>query len=169
MMPEPQANPIDTPKGPRPFPWHCPKCRHKEVWPAIVSYRCEMAHEGRLYAVEVPALTVPRCSHCGELIFNDRAEEQIRDSLRSQLRLLTPHDIQAARTSLKLSQKDLADRLGTTEATISRWETGDQLQSRAVDNLLRVFFALPEVRSVLLGANQNPQLGTGILTDRADR
>jgi putative zinc finger/helix-turn-helix YgiT family protein len=168
-MSEPQVKSEDTQTLPRPFPWHCPKCRRKEVRAAVVPYRCEMAHDGCMHAVEVSGLSVPRCDHCGELVFNDPAEEQIRQRLRAQLRLLAPEDIRAARMNLGLSQKDLADRLGAAEATISRWETGAQIQSRAMDNLLRVFFALPEVRSVLLGAKQNPHLGIETLFDRADR
>ncbi|MGH7226318.1 MAG: hypothetical protein ACRELF_24140, partial [Gemmataceae bacterium] len=78
MMSEQQAMTVDSRIGPRPFPWHCPKCRQKEVRPAIISYRCDMAHDGRLYPVTVPELTVPRCGHCGELVFNFVADEQIR-------------------------------------------------------------------------------------------
>jgi len=160
MMPEQQLQTATDSTRQRPFPWHCPKCRKNEVRPAIISYRCDMAHDGQLYSVTVPELTVPRCGHCGELLFNYPAEEQIRNALRGQLRLLTPDEIRAARTALGLSQKELAGRLGVVETTITRWETGDQIQPRAMDNLLRVFFALPEVRSVLLGANQDPHLGT---------
>ncbi len=161
-MPEQQALTADSRIGPRPFPWHCPKCRKKEVRPAVISYRCDMAHDGRLHTVLVPDLTVPRCGHCGEFVFNDAAEARIRRALRMQLRLLTPDEIRAARTALGLSEKDLADRLGVAEAAIARWETESQIQSRAMDNLLRVFFALPEVRSVLLGGNQDPHLGCSI-------
>lgn len=149
MMSEQHALTAEVRTGPRPFPWHCPKCRKKEVRPALVSYRCDMTHDGQLHTVEVPQLSVPRCGNCGELVFNDDAEAQIRRALRTQLRLLTPEEIQTARTGLGLSQAALADRLGVTEATISRWETEAQIQSRALDNLLRVFFAFPEVRSVL--------------------
>jgi hypothetical protein len=39
-----------------------------------------------------------------------------------------------------------------------RWEEGTVLQPRTMDNLLRVFFALPEVRSMLT-AEQDPRLG----------
>lgn len=124
-----------------------------------IAYQCEMAHDGRVYLVEVPNLTVPRCGHCRELVFNYVADDQVRDALRSQLRLLTPEQIRAGRTGLDLSQKELAERLGVAEATISRWETGGQIQSRALDNLLRVYFAVPEVRSVLVGAQQDPHLG----------
>lgn len=161
-MPEQHLQTTNDLAPQRPFPWHCPKCRNKEVRPVVVAYRCDMAHDGRLYAVEVPQLTVPQCGHCGELVFNYPAEEQIRRALRTQLSLLTADDIRAARTSLQLSQKELAERLGVAEATISRWETGAQIQSRAMDNLLRVFFALPQVRSLLIGTNQDPQLGIGL-------
>lgn len=168
-MPEQQLQMANDSTRQRPFPWYCPKCRKKEVRPAIISYRCDMTHDGQLYSVTVPELTVPRCGHCGELVFNYPAEEQIRHALRSQLRLLTADEIRTARSTLKLSEKDLADRLGVPEATVSRWETGDQIQSRATDNLLRVFFALPEVRSVLLGANQDPRLGIGALAEQTAR
>lgn len=86
MMPEQQSRTATDSTCQRPFPWHCPKCRKKEVRPAIVSYRCDMAHAGQLYSVTVPELTVPRCGNCGELIFIYHAEEQIRHAFRSQLR-----------------------------------------------------------------------------------
>jgi hypothetical protein len=36
-----------------------------------------------------------------------------------------------------------------TSATVSRWETGAQIQQRALDLLMRLFFGLAEVRSAL--------------------
>jgi hypothetical protein len=33
------------------------------------------------------------------------------------------------------------------------------VQSRAEDNLLRVYFAVPDVRALLIGANQDPGIG----------
>jgi hypothetical protein len=99
MMPEQQLQMANESTRQRPFPWHCPKCRKKEVRPAIISYCCDMAHDGRLYSVTVPELTVPRCGRCGELVFNYPAEEQIRNALRSQLHLLTHDEIRSARTA----------------------------------------------------------------------
>src|SRR5262249_5932204 len=55
-----------------------------------------------------------------------------------------------------------AERLGVAPETISRWVNGALIQSRAMDNLLRLFFALPEVRDVLRGASQDPQLGAEV-------
>jgi hypothetical protein len=34
-------------------------------------------------------------------------------------------------------------------ATVSRWETGGQVQQRSLDKLLRLYFTLPEVRRAL--------------------
>lgn len=168
-MPEQQRQPKSDLERQRPFPWHCPKCRRKEVRLAIVSYRCDAAHDGRLYSVTVPELNVPRCGHCGELVFNYPADEQVRQALRSQLHLLAPDEIRAARAGLGLTQKELADRLGVDEEIVSRWETGGQIQSRAMDNLLRVYFALPEARSLLLGIHPGSPLGMGVVSGPADR
>jgi transcriptional regulator with XRE-family HTH domain len=59
-----------------------------------------------------------------------------------------------------LSQKDAAERLGIAEETLSRWLNESQIQSRAMDNLLRAFFAFPAVRSALSGKSQDPRLGS---------
>jgi hypothetical protein len=34
-------------------------------------------YQGRDYTVDVPALVVPQCGHCKEVVFNCTAEEQI--------------------------------------------------------------------------------------------
>jgi hypothetical protein len=39
--------------------------------------------------------------------------------------------------------------LRIASATVSRWETGAQIQQRALDLLMRLFFGLSEVRSAL--------------------
>jgi hypothetical protein len=77
------AKPI-TPLG-RPFPWFCPRCRRKEVRPVTIPYRCVRSRQGREYMVDIPALVVPQCGHCKEVVFNYTAEEQIADALQALL------------------------------------------------------------------------------------
>jgi putative zinc finger/helix-turn-helix YgiT family protein len=148
----------------KPFPWRCLKCLKREVYPETVPYTAEVNHDGRLYQVQVPALAIPRCRSCGELVFTNRVDEQITAALRAQLRLLTPAQIRESRKALGLLQQELAERLGVAEATISRWETGVLIQSRAMDNLLRAYFALPELRAALRGLEQDPAFGTAVLS-----
>jgi putative zinc finger/helix-turn-helix YgiT family protein len=134
----------------RPFPWRCPECGKKEVRLAVVAHTSQIKHDGRLYAVEVPKLRAPRCEACGELMFDNAADEQIAQALRKHLGLLSCSEIRKNREQLSLSQRQLAEYLGVAVETISRWETGSLTQSRAMDRYLRVYFGVPEVRAALL-------------------
>jgi putative zinc finger/helix-turn-helix YgiT family protein len=135
----------------RPFPWRCGRCGEEQVELTRVDYDAEVRHDGRLHSFQVPDLEIPVCRACGERVFTEHADEQINDSLRSHLRLLMPAEIRAALRRVGLKQKVAAEHLGVAEATLSRWLTGTQIQSRAMDNLLRVFFEFPEVRTILSG------------------
>ncbi len=147
----------------RPFPWRCPHCLAKEVRPAVMPYAAKVKHDGIEYTIDIPALEIPKCQNCGELLFSNHVDEQIRDALLDRLRLLTPDQIRAGRKVLSLHQSQLAERLGVAAETISRWETGALIQSRSMDNLLRVYFAIPEVRNVLAGEAQDPGLGVMVI------
>ena len=143
----------------RPFPWRCFCCRQREVFLTTIPYSVEVNHDGFVHSVTVDALEVPRCQACGELVFDSGADHQINAALRSQLHLLTPDDLRSGRQRLGITRRELADGLGVNEETIADWEEGLTIQSRAMDNLLRVYFALPEVRAVLIGKEQDPALG----------
>ncbi len=82
-MPDLQVNGSRKPAG-REFPWFCPKCRKKEVRPATISYETQRLHEGRLIAVHIPRLDVPKCANCGELVFNSAADDQILEAAKAQ-------------------------------------------------------------------------------------
>jgi transcriptional regulator with XRE-family HTH domain len=75
------------------------------------------------------------------------------------LNLLAPAEIRAGLERLGMTQKEAAERLGIAEETLSRWVNELQIQTRAMDNLLRLFFGIPEVRSALCGKAQDPRLG----------
>ena len=133
----------------RPFPWKCGRCRQREVYPVEEEYTTEVVHDGRSYSVTVPALRVFRCRNCGEAVLDTEANRQISLAFRRQAGLLTPEEIRQGRKALGLKQEELAGRLGVAESTLSRWETGAQIQQRSLDKLLRLFFTLPEVRWAL--------------------
>ena len=134
----------------RPFPWRCFRCRQREVVRATIAYTAEVNHDGTVHSIVIPALEVPRCQACGELVFDNIADEQINAALRAHLHLMTPDEIQSGRQRLKFTQTALAEQLGVSEQTIVNWEEGLEIQSRAMNNLLRVYFASPEARAVLM-------------------
>lgn len=128
--------------------------------PTKIPYSVEVKHDGTLYTIEIPQLEIPICAACGEKVFTNEVDEQITEALRAHLRLLAPAQIRGAIKALGMSQKQVAERIGVAEASLSRWVNGALIQSRAMDNLMRVYFASPHVRDILLGEEQDPDLGT---------
>jgi len=155
-----QSNKAKRPRSAeRPFPWRCRHCGKRAVALAKTDYAAEVRHDGRLHTFTVPDLELPVCGACGERVFTEKVDAQINDALRAHLNLLTPAQIRDGIKRVGMSQKDIAGRLGMAEATLSRWLSEVQIQSRSMDTLLRVFFAFPEVRVALCGGSQVPQLG----------
>ncbi len=133
----------------RTYPKRCGKCGQKEMRLATVPYATTIEHDGRAYRVEIPALTVPQCVNCQALSIDHEADRQISAAFRREARLLAPEEIRQGREKLGLTQKQFASLLGVGEATVSRWETGAQIQQRAMDRFLRVCFASPAVVELL--------------------
>jgi putative zinc finger/helix-turn-helix YgiT family protein len=133
----------------KPFPWRCPKCLKREVRPgSLAEYTAHVKHDGRVHEVTVHDLAVARCRACGEISFTLETDDQINRALRAQLGLLQPQQIKELR-GRRFKQQELADLLGIAPETISRWENGAVIQSRAMDNLVRLFFSVPEVERAL--------------------
>lgn len=130
-----------------------------------MSYTCDAAHDGRTYQIEIPEIDIPKCQACGTLVITNSVDDRIIQTLRARVGLLTPEQIRNGREALGLKSKELAEKLGVAAETISRWESGGLIQSRAMDNFLRVYFAVPEARAVLRGAEQDRNLGTTITED----
>jgi DNA-binding transcriptional regulator YiaG len=105
---------------------------------ATVPYSIQIDHDGRKYNVHVPALSVPKCSNCGAISIDEDAENQIDAAFRKEADLLTPLEIRQGRIRLGFfHQQDFATCLGIGVSTLSRWETGAQVQQRILDDLLR--------------------------------
>lgn len=119
------------------YPKRCGKCG-KAMQLATIPYATTIEHDGRAYRVEVPCLTVPQCGNCQAISIDDEADRQISAAFRREARLLPPEEIRLGRERLGFTQKQFANLLGVGEATISRWETGAQIQQRALDRFLRV-------------------------------
>jgi putative zinc finger/helix-turn-helix YgiT family protein len=133
----------------RNYPKRCGKCGQKNMHLATVTYSTTIEHDGRAYCVEIAALTVPQCGNCRALSIDEEADQQISAAFRREARLLTPEEIREGREKLELTQKQFANLLGVGEATVSRWETGAQIQQRAMDRFLRVCLASPAAVELL--------------------
>lgn len=143
----------------RPFPWPCSDCFTRTVVPTVIDYTAKVKHDGVIHELHLPAIEVPRCQTCGNLVCTTEVDERVNDALRSRLHLLTPAQIRANIAKLGLNQQELAEWLDVAPETVSRWMTGALIQSSRMNKRLRMFFAFPDARAMLRRLDEDPQLG----------
>ena len=91
---------------------------------------------GEKIALEIPRLI---CSVCGESIIEESfgdPTQHLYAEYRRRHNLLTPDQIRGIREMYNLSQESLATLIGTSPATLARYE-GGSIQDKAYDQLLR--------------------------------
>jgi len=111
----------------------CPQCQ-------IPVQPVEVEKQARFREVDIRYLArLHRCAECGlELADIDEAaamQEQMADTYRQAVGLLSGAEIRRLRQAKGLSQQALADVLEVGIASIKRWETGT-IQSRSMNTLL---------------------------------
>jgi putative zinc finger/helix-turn-helix YgiT family protein len=97
--------------------------------------------------VSVPSALHLRCPKCDEVVlrFSDskRLQEDAIAIYRRKHGLLSADGIRAIRESFNLTQSELAHLLHLGANTISRWESGRNVQTEAMEMLLRLIRDLP--------------------------
>lgn len=97
--------------------------------------------------VRVANIAHLRCPKCGEGMFALQALEALRlgafEIYRKTYGLLSADEIRAVREQHGLTQAELAQLLRLGGNTLSRWEAGRNVQSAAMDVLLRLIRDLP--------------------------
>lgn len=97
--------------------------------------------------VSIPSALHLSCPKCGEIVlrFQDakRLHEDAIAIYRKKHGLLSAYEIRAIRERYGLTQTDLARLLRLGANTVSRWESGRNVQTAAMDILLRLIRDLP--------------------------
>lgn len=133
--------------------------------PKRVDYSLEVNFDGRLVPLVARGIDIPTCQICGEKVFTLEVDDQINVAFYEHLRLLTPEQIREGIERLGMTQKEVAERLGIAEATLSRWVNKLVIQSRAMDNYLRVFFQFSEVRTALAAVSIDSAAAATTISD----
>jgi len=120
----------------------CPRCGT-----ALVERRSTLKAPVNGEDVAVPSASHLRCPKCGEIVlrFSDarRLQEDAIAAYRKKHGLLSADEIRALRERFGLTQGDLARLLHLGANTISRWESGRNVQTEAMEMLLRLLRDLP--------------------------
>ena len=135
----------------------CPSCMKRELQPAIIDYRTSVKLDRTPYNVHVPDLHCRECSNCGEQFFGDKADQQIDDALRDAAGLLLSSEILRCRNELGLTQKELAELIGSSSEAVCRWERGLIVQGRMANRALMMVFQSPEARKTADDLIKNPK------------
>ena len=97
--------------------------------------------------ISVPESPHLRCPKCKEVVLRlDEARklrERAHDLYREKYGLLSADDIRSLRERLDVTQGELSHLLGLGQNTLSRWEAGRNIQSIAMDYLLRLVRDVP--------------------------
>jgi len=97
--------------------------------------------------ITVPSASHQKCPKCGEIVLGfkeaKRLHEDASEIYRRKHGLLSADEIRAIRERFNLNQADLARLLRLGANTVSRWESGRNVQTAAMDILLRLIRDLP--------------------------
>jgi putative zinc finger/helix-turn-helix YgiT family protein len=98
--------------------------------------------------VPVPAAAHLRCPNCGEVVLRLDDMRHLRESAlaiyRARYGLLSSDEIRSLRERLRLTQGALSKLLHLGGNTLSRWEAGRNVQTGAMDILLRLVRDVPD-------------------------
>ncbi len=142
MTPTPSQKALRVHRGHVPPDDVCPACGTKM---AEARGRLRLPVNGE--EVSVPSVPHLRCPKCHEVVL--RFEDARRLSLdaiaiyRKRHGLLSADEIRAVREQFGLTQSELARLLHLGANTVSRWESGRNVQTAAMDVLVRLIRDLP--------------------------
>ena len=97
--------------------------------------------------IAVPSLPHLSCPKCGEVVLRFQEAKRLHEDAigiyRKKHGLLSADEIRAVREQFSLTQAELAALLRLGANTVSRWESGRNVQTAAMDMLLRLIRDLP--------------------------
>ena len=97
--------------------------------------------------ISVPSATHLSCPKCGEVVLRFQDSKRLGEDAiaiyRKKHGLLSADEIRAIRERFNLTQAELALLLRLGANTVSRWESGRNVQSAAMDILVRMIRDLP--------------------------
>jgi HTH-type transcriptional regulator/antitoxin MqsA len=103
--------------------------------------------------IPIEDYAVIHCNACEEDVAEPESRERsipiLRDAQRLIDNFLTSKAIKSIRKSFTMTQEQFGELLGGGEKAFARYETGKVLQSRPMDNLLRILSEHPETIDTL--------------------
>ncbi len=127
----------------------CPICGSGKLIKTVIDEKFD--YKGQ--SLVVPDYVVYECTVCEESLVGKKSvktsQKLLKDFYREVDGLLGSSDIKRIRRKLGCTQEEMAKNLGVGLKTFARYETGQVIQSRAMDNLLRILDEHPETMNTI--------------------
>ena len=121
----------------------CPICGAGELAAKTIDER--FTYKGK--SLVVPDYLIYECAECGEALVDPatskKAEKLLKDFSREVDGLLSTADIKRIRKKLGFTQEQMAEVCGGGLKGFARYESGQVMQSKGMDNLLRILDEFP--------------------------
>lgn len=116
----------------------CPACGQGALVARVIRDEFEYGPEEDRITIVAEGVPVLECPACGETLYGPDAARVRHQAICRTLGLLTPEQIKGVREKLGKKQAEFAALTGIGVATLSRWEQGRLIQTRALDRYLRL-------------------------------
>ena len=136
-------------------------CPHRHLEPRLIRDEFDYGPDSDRLKIVIEAVQVKVCTACGEIFYGPEAAHAHHLAICKAYHLLTPDEIKGVREQLGKTQEEFAELTGIGVATLSRWEKGRLIQTRAHDNFLRILHSSPEAVRVLAQERNQPIGRTG--------
>lgn len=120
------------------MPKTCPICGKKSLSAKTGEYHFVPPENIPGGEIVISNTSWDECEICGEKILSSDLDIKLEKERYKRLGLLTPEEIINVRKRAGLSQNEIAKILGVGEKTYTRWESGQSLQNKSSDNLIRL-------------------------------
>lgn len=118
----------------------CDHCK-VELKKIHTNYRYKESGLDNVVLKGIPAYKCPKCKGINPIIPNiNELHRIISECLINKKSLLMGDELVFLRKEMKLKAKDLAEILGVTKITVSRWENEKEQISPACDRLIRLLY-----------------------------
>lgn len=115
----------------------CPSCEATSITRELrpQSFQYGKGDDALVIEAEIPIYICQECT----LEYCDEEAERIRhDAICDRLNVLKPKQIRAIRDRFQMNRTEFAILTGIGEASLARWESSAQIQTPAMDLLLRL-------------------------------
>jgi HTH-type transcriptional regulator/antitoxin MqsA len=133
----------------------CPVCESKRIQNKKILEEFSYGD----YSAVIEDFEVFACESCGEYFptkeSQGRAEAVVRDLHRKASNMLSSEEIKRIREFFPLSQDAFGLLLGGGRKAFARYENGRVMQSRPMDNLLRILADYPQAIECLGGSDKH--------------